>query len=78
MASRESVLTVSLVDGVSARARSVERALADAEKQIKGVAEAMADTGASDRLVGQLARLGASAADGRRRVRTPLAQETTQ
>jgi hypothetical protein len=59
-------LTVELVDRVSAGARSVEKALADAEKQVKGIAAAMGeDSGASDRLVNSLAKLGASAEDVR-------------
>jgi hypothetical protein len=59
-----SSLTLELVDRVSAGARSVERALADAEKQVRNVATAMGeDSGASERLVANLSKLNATSAD---------------
>lgn len=65
MANRESTLTVSLIDEISKPALRVEEALKAAEIQVKSIAAAMGESGASDRLVGQLAKIGASAEDVR-------------
>jgi hypothetical protein len=64
MAERVSTLTLQLIDDISKPARSVEQAMADAEAKIKAAASAMGeDAGATDRLVGSLAKLEASKAD---------------
>lgn len=63
MGSRTSTLTVSLVDDVSKPARTVANALKQAETEVKRVAAAMKDTGASDKLVTSLAKLKAGKSD---------------
>jgi hypothetical protein len=64
MASRESTLTLKLIDDISKPARTVEQALKQAETQVKEIAAAMGDgVPASDRLIGSLNKLGASKSD---------------
>jgi hypothetical protein len=48
---------------VTPKARTVSEALQQCETRVREIAAAMSETGASDRLVGSLAKLGASAKD---------------
>jgi hypothetical protein len=60
---RRAQLTVSLIDDVSAGARSVEAALAQSEARIKELSAAMGEAGGSDRLLQSLNKLGATKSD---------------
>ena len=63
MTSRESTLSLVLEDDVSRPAKTVAEALEQAETRVREIAAAMSETGASDRLVSSLAKIGASASD---------------
>jgi hypothetical protein len=60
---RTAQLTVQLIDECSRPARSVESALKAAEAEVKSIAAAMQESGASDKLVASLSRLKLSASD---------------
>lgn len=57
MGSKSADLKINLIDNVSKPARTVAEALKQAETEVKRVAKAMSETGASDKLVASLAKL---------------------
>ncbi len=63
MTNQSSSLSVHLIDDVTKPARTIAQALQEAEKQTKAVARSMADSGASNRFVANLSKLGLAGKD---------------